>query len=217
MPTSALSPSGNLSYYSSLQPYRRPLVSFLRNKAHSCMSGFDIFDQLSSSHAINKNAGWNNSTLHVMDQCTWYANDTAVYAGIGGPNLNQQENVIYRDNVFVDNKTGLMLATYNVTEESVFVADSGERDCGAGSGWLYRTYDGAGRVRNSPLHRLGRRRTRISSTISGRDQAREPPVFRDHHRSRGNGARRDDRLRHRPLRPTWMPMEPATPGAGPSF
>ncbi len=148
MPTSALSPSKNLPYYSSLQPHRRPLISFLRNKAHSCMSGFDIFDQLSSSHAIIRNAGWSNSSLHVMDQCTWYANSIGVYAGIGGPALNQQENVIYRDNVFIDNKNSLMLATYNVIEESVFVADSGESLLSGNRG-LYIAYDGAGRVRNS--------------------------------------------------------------------
>lgn len=148
MPTSALSPSKNLPYYSSLRPHTRPLISFHGNKAHSCMSGFDIFDQLSSNHAIIRNRGWSNSTLHVMDQCTWYANNIGVYAGIGGPSLNQQENIIYRDNVFVDNKSALMLATYNVVEESVFVANSGEGLI-SGTRSLYLAYDGAGRVRNS--------------------------------------------------------------------
>lgn len=147
MPTSPLSPSGDLDYYSGLRPHTRPLDLFARNKAHSCMNGFDIFDQLSSGHAIIKNGGWNNNTrLRVMDQCTWYANDIAVYAGVGSTNF--QKNVIYRDNVFVDNKVGLMLATYNVTEDSVFVADSGEGLI-SGKRSLYLTYDGAGIVRNS--------------------------------------------------------------------
>lgn len=148
MPTQPLQPSQNLPYYSGLQPHRRPLISFKRNKAHSCMSGFDIFDRLTSSHAIQRNGGWDNGSQKIMEDCTWYANDMAIYAGIGTPGF--QENVIYRDNVFVDNKVALMLATYNHVEDSIFVADSGE---GLLSGLrrLYRAYDGAGRVRNCHL------------------------------------------------------------------
>lgn len=145
MPTAPVGPSRNLPYYSGDRPYREPLGAFSGNKAHSCMNGFDIFDQLSTSHSILRNRGWNNSTLHVMDGCTWYANNTAVYAGIGSTGF--QENVIYRDNVFVDNRVGLMLATYNVTEESLFVADSGQGLI-SGERRLYRAYDGAGSVRD---------------------------------------------------------------------
>lgn len=145
MPTSPVGPSGGLPYYSGDQPYKEPLGTFSGNKAHSCMNGFDIFDRLTAGHAIQKNAGWDNATLHVMDSCTWYANDTAVYAGIGTTGF--QENVIYRDNVFVDNRNGLMLATYNITEESLFVADSGQGLLSGDRG-LYRTYDGAGTVRD---------------------------------------------------------------------
>ena len=148
MPTSPLQPSGSLPYYSGLQPHRRPLISFKRNKAHSCMSGFDIFDRLSASHSILRNGGWDNGSLQVMEDCTWYANETAVYAGIGTPGY--QEKVIYRDNIFVDNGAALMLATYNIIEDSVFVANSGE-GLTTGTRYLYRLYDGAGRMRDCHL------------------------------------------------------------------
>jgi cell surface hyaluronidase len=145
MPTSPLSPSKHLPYYANLKPHEEPLGLFYGNSAHSCMNGFDIFDQISQTHAIVTNGGWNNPTPHVMENCTWYANDLAIYAGIGsgGP----QDNVFYRNNIFVDNRTALMLATYNITEESVFVADSGEGLL-SGNRMLYRAYDGAGTVRN---------------------------------------------------------------------
>jgi hypothetical protein len=145
MPTSPLVPSKNLPYYTGLKPHQQPLGTFSGNSAHSCMNGFDIFDQISQTHAIVINAGWNNATPHVMENCTWYANDTAIYAGIGsgGP----QDNVIYRNNVFVDNRTALMLATYNTVEESVFVANSDEGLL-SGNRMLYRAYDGAGTVQN---------------------------------------------------------------------
>lgn len=145
MPRNPLSLSGSLPYFAGLEPWKEPLGLFRGNKAHSCRNGFDIFDQLTANHAIDRNKGWNESNDHVMEDCTWYSNDTAVYAGIGGG--GPQDNVIYRDNVFVDNSTGLMLATYNITEDSLFWADSGENLL-QGERKLYRAYDGAGAVRD---------------------------------------------------------------------
>lgn len=145
-PDRPLAPSGNIGYFSGQRPFRQPLGAFSGNKAHSCMNGFDIFDRLNSDHSIRRNAGWDNATLHVMENCTWYSNQTAVYAGTGQG--NPTDNVIYRNNVFVDNSICLMLATYNIVEESVFVADSGLNLIG-GERRLYRVYDGAGQVRDS--------------------------------------------------------------------
>ena len=148
MPTGPTGPSASRAYYNGARPNREPLESFARNSAHSCMNGFDIFDILSSNHSIQKNGGWINATDHVMDSCTFYANDTAIYAGIGNPGY--QDNVIYRNNVFIDNKIVTMLATYNVVDESVIVADSGEGLFTA-ERKLFRAYDGAGQIRNSHL------------------------------------------------------------------
>lgn len=147
MPKQPLEPSKSLQYYNNLEPYKLPLQKFKGNKAHSCMNGFDIFDQLTQDHSILKNKGWENSLDHVMEGCTWYANNIGVYAGIGKQGF--RENVIYRNNVFIDNSVGLMLATYNVIEDSVFVADSGEGLIESDTErYLYRAYDGAGRVRD---------------------------------------------------------------------
>lgn len=144
-PTSPMGESATDPRFTGLEPHKQPLGKFKNNKAHSCMSGFDIFDQLSADHAILPNRGWPNSSQHIMDECTWYANALGVYAGIG--DYNFQENVIYRDNIFVDNKLHVMLATYNHIENSVFVANSGEGGV-QGMRHLYRAYDGAGRIDN---------------------------------------------------------------------
>jgi len=145
-PQSPMGDSSNDPYFSGQQPHKQPLGSFKGNKAHSCMNGFDIFDQLFSDHSIRTNWGWDNSGLHVMENCTWYANQLGVYAGIGagGP----QDNVIYRNNIFVENQTALFFATYNIVEQSVFVANSGE-NLATGVKHMYEMYDGAGTVRNS--------------------------------------------------------------------
>lgn len=149
MPTSPMADSGGDPYYSSLEPHKEPLGSFSGNVAHSCMSGFDIFDQLNPDHSIKKNWGWDNPTPHVMENCTWYSNNVGIYAGIGsgGP----MDNVIYRNNVMVDNVIHLFLATYNLVDESVIVANAGEglRDKVTPNTKAYRTYDGAGRVSNT--------------------------------------------------------------------
>lgn len=132
--------------FSSMKPHTLPLISFKGNMAHSCMSGFDIFDQLSATHSILPNRGWAESGLHFMDECTWYSNDLAIYSGIGigGP----VENLIFRDNIFIENKVGSMLASYSIIDNSVFVANSGENLIPS-TRYAYRVYDGAGQVHNS--------------------------------------------------------------------
>ncbi len=150
MPESPLFVSGTDPYFAGIQPHKEPLGLFKGNTAHSCKSGFDIFDRLTALHGIRPNWGWDNATPHVMEDCTWYSNNVGVYAGIGvdGP----KDNVIYRNNIFVDNLIHLFLATYNVVDQSVIVADAGEGLRAKINNPLteaYRTYDGAGRVYNS--------------------------------------------------------------------
>ncbi len=130
------------------------LGSFKRNKAHSCMSGFDIFDNLTDSHVPGKdsiiiNGGWYNSQEKIIEDCTWYSNHVGVYSGIGGE-LAFPDSVIYRNNIFVDNHIALLLASYNTAEECVFVAESGKGTI-SGNRYLHTTYDGAGKVKDSHL------------------------------------------------------------------
>lgn len=145
-PTKPMGPSATDPRFSSLEPHKLPLTSFKRNVGHSCMSGFDIFDQLNPDHSLKTNWGWDEPNDHVMDECLWYSNDLALYTGIGvgGPS----DNLIFNDNVFVENKVGTMFASYSIVDQSVFVANSGESLL-SGQRYAYRVYDGAGQVHNS--------------------------------------------------------------------
>ncbi|MCK8504073.1 hypothetical protein M0222_40570 [Myxococcus fulvus] len=132
--------------FSSLEPWRLPMISFKGNSAHSTGSGFDIFDGLSATHSIQPNLGWDDPALHLIEDSTWYANDLAIYTGIGagGPS----DNLVFRNNIFVDNHTAAMMASYSIIDQSLFVANSGE-SLYTGAQHAYRVYDGAGQVRDS--------------------------------------------------------------------
>lgn len=145
-PTSPMGLSASDPRFSSMQPHKLPLISFARNSAHSCMTGLDIFDQLNPDHSIKTNWGWDEASDHVMESCLWYANDLALYSGIGvgGP----VENLIFRNNVLLENKVGIMLASYSKVDQSAIVASSGQ-GLVSGQRYAYRVYDGAGQVLNS--------------------------------------------------------------------
>ncbi len=145
MPIDPIGDSAGDPYFSGLKPYLEPLGMFKGNKAHSCMSAFDFFDRLDTDHSIIKNAGWNSAQWKLIEDCTWYSNDVGVYGGIGGAYVDR---VLFRDNIYVDNKTHVFLANYCQTDQSLFVADSGLGNI-SGNRWLYATYDGAGKVRDS--------------------------------------------------------------------
>lgn len=153
LPRSPMGSSAGDARFNGIEPYKEPLGLFKNNKAHSCRSGFDIFDQLNSDHSIRKNAGWQNSEQHLIEGCTWYANDLALYTGIGGGVGNKvayTSNLIFLDNVVADNVTAMQFASYSQVKESVFVANSGNGIL-AGATSLYRIYDGAGQIRDCHL------------------------------------------------------------------
>jgi hypothetical protein len=141
MPQAPMGLSAGVPRFAGIQPFREPLGIFRNNKAHSCMSGFDIFDQLNPKHSLAKNGAWDRTDFRLMQSCTWYACDLAVYGGIGG-GRRLTENVIFRDNIFVDNVTAVMHANYSMIENSVFVANSGENVFN-GERKLNRGYDGS--------------------------------------------------------------------------
>ena len=143
--------SASVPYYAGKIAYEQPLGSFVGNKAHSNMNGLDSFDELMPDHSIRKNPGWNDASDHVLDQCTWYANDTAIYSGSGGQSGNlPTDNLIFRDNVFIDNHQFSMLASSNTIEESVMVADSGE-GLALYPRYFWKVYDGAPYLKDSYL------------------------------------------------------------------
>lgn len=131
--------------FSAMEPYKLNMTLFKGNSGHSCMTGFDIFDQLDANHAIIPNAGWAENSEHPMENCTWYANDLALYTGIGAGGLST--NLKFRNNALVENKVGTMFASYSVLENSVVAAFSGENLFTAPR-YAYRVYDGAGQVHN---------------------------------------------------------------------
>ena len=149
MPKKPMTESATIPRFQNMQPYKEPLGKFSGNKAHSCKSGLDIFDQLTPAHGLIRNGAWERTDLRVLDNCTWYACDMAVYGGIGG-GRKFTEGVVFRNNVFLDNVTALMHANYSVTEQSVFVANSGE-NVFTGERKLARGYDGAFSLKNSHL------------------------------------------------------------------
>lgn len=145
-PTAPMGQSANDPRFAGMQPHTLPLIRFRGNMAHSCMSGFDIFDQLNPDHSLKTNWGWAENGQHLMENCTWYANDLALYSGIGvgGP----VTNLIFRNNVFVENTVGIMFASYSIVDQSAIVARSGE-SLNANTVHAYRVYDGAGQVHYS--------------------------------------------------------------------
>lgn len=162
LPQSPMGSSAGMPIYSGIEPYREPLGLFKNNKAHSCMSGFDIFDQLNPDHSIKKNAGWQDISLHLIESCTWYANSLATYSGIGGgvgDKVVYTGNLIFLDNVFVENKTNIQFASYSQVQESVIVA------LGLLPTSLYRIYDGAGQLRD--CHLVGWNGTNADYLIDG--------------------------------------------------
>lgn len=131
--------------FNGMEPYKLNMLSFRDNTAHSCSSGFDIFDRLDVNHSIIKNAGWQENSDHKMENCTWYANFLGIYTGLGsdGPT----DNLIFENNAFVENRTAIMLASYSVVDQSVIVANNALQV--GGERYAYRVYDGAGTVSNS--------------------------------------------------------------------
>ena len=84
------------------KPYKEVLGGFTGNKSHSCMNGFDIFDQLNANHSIVTNSGWTENSLKYFTNNTFYANNSAIYAGIGDGRLSSSK-IIFQDNIFVEN------------------------------------------------------------------------------------------------------------------
>jgi len=131
------------------KPYKEAFGGFSGNTAHSCRTGLDIFDRLDANHALITNAGWEEPNLKYFTNNNFYSNLVGVYGGIGDGRYSSGK-VIFSNSVFVENRFSLFHANYSITEESVFVANSGQNLIN-GERNLYEVYDGAATVRNSHL------------------------------------------------------------------
>ncbi|WP_299461591.1 G8 domain-containing protein [uncultured Microscilla sp.] len=157
-PTKPTGASAKDPRFKSMEPHKSPLISFKGNVAHSCMTGFDIFDQIGPDHKILVSRGWDNKEEHLMENCLWFANDVALYAGFGWllPNpqgpfvLGPTDNLIFRNNILVENKAGTMFASNCIIDNSVFVAHSGYNFIPANmQRQAYLVYDGPGQIHHS--------------------------------------------------------------------
>ena len=149
MPKKPMQESANIPRFQNIRPFKEALGKFSGNISHSCKSGFDIFDQLTANHALIRNGSWERTDKRYIDKHIFYANDLANYGGIGG-GRNFTEGVIFRDNIYTDNKTALMHAGYPTIENSIFIAKSGE-NIFSGVRKLNRGYDGSLTLKNCHL------------------------------------------------------------------
>ncbi len=162
MPKKPMGLSATHPRFSALEPHKQPLGSFDRNMAHSCMNGFDVNDQLNPDHSIVKNGEWANNGPFYLNDCVWHTNNVGIYAGIGG----RRSNVIYQNNILADNETHLFLATYQLVDESLIVADSGSGMVPSSrTRTLYAIYDGAGRLKNCHVTGFNASNTRFLQNI----------------------------------------------------
>lgn len=152
-------------FVSQTKPYKEIFGGFNGNKAHSCMNGFDIFDQLDANHSIVTNGAWEENNLKYFNNNTWYANNLAIYSGVGG-GRGLSSKIILKDNIFVENTVSTMLASYNIIDESVFVATSGQNLI-SGEPTLYLFYDGAGTIKNSYFVGWNSNSTNFLSNVGG--------------------------------------------------
>ena len=150
-PQKPMGDSANDPRFNDIEPYKEPLGLFKGNKAHSCTSGVDVFDQLTVNHKILSNRGWQNKEEHLFEDCTWYSNKLGVYSGLGnsvGNRFDYTSNLIFYNNIMIDNATAIQFASFSQVQESVVVADSGTGIL-QGNTRLYRMYDGPGQIKDS--------------------------------------------------------------------
>ncbi|WP_378187025.1 G8 domain-containing protein [Aquimarina sp. W85] len=134
--------SRNLSYYNRMVVWKEPLGKFDGFVAHTCMNGWDVFDQLNDNHSIKTNFGWDIRTDQYIQNGLFYGNDQAIYSGLGVK--GDPTKVVYRNCIFTDNKTITMLASDITIENSLFNVDT-SLGVFKGTREFYKFYDGPGR------------------------------------------------------------------------
>ncbi|MBQ4819515.1 G8 domain-containing protein [Aquimarina sp. MMG016] len=156
--------SGNLPYYQGLNPSKEPLGSFKGFVAHTCMTGWDVFDRLNPDHSLKANWGWDVNSRQLIKDGLFYGNDQALYCGLGVGGTNR--NTVFYNCAFSDNKTGSMLAGDLTIENSLFNADS---DLGVFNGTreFFRFYDGPGRHHDCHFEGWDRSNSEMIKQITG--------------------------------------------------
>lgn len=133
--------SANLAYYKGLNPITQPLRKFDGFVAHTCMNGWDLFDQLKPDHSIDRNWGWRVNANQFIKNGLFYGNDQAVYCGLA--NGSDPSRVIFQNCAFSDNKRITMLAANIQFQDCLMNADS-DLSVFNGTREFHWFYDGAG-------------------------------------------------------------------------
>ncbi|SHI86453.1 G8 domain-containing protein [Aquimarina spongiae] len=168
--------SGNLSYFQGVNPSTEPLGRFDGFVAHTCMTGWDVFDRLNPDHSIKKNFGWDVNTRQLIKDGLFYGNDQALYSGLGVGGIN--ENTVFYNCAFSDNKTVSMLAGDLTIENSLFNVDT---DLGVFDGVreFFRFYDGPGRHIDCHFEGWNRSNAEMIKQITGGGATENfNPIFR---------------------------------------
>ena len=137
--------SGNLAYYRGLNPITQPLRKFDGFVAHTCMNGWDLFDQLKPDHSIDRNWGWQVGANQFIKNGLFYGNDQAVYCGLA--NGSNPSRVIFENCTFSDNKRITMLAANIQFIDCLMNADS-DLSVFNGTREFHWFYDGSGNYEN---------------------------------------------------------------------
>ena len=133
--------SGDLAYYKGLNPINQPLRKFDGFVAHTCMNGWDLFDQLKPDHSIDRNWGWRVASDQFIKNGLFYGNDQAVYCGLA--NGSDPSRVFFQNCAFSDNKRITMLAANIQFVDCLMNADAGFKVFN-GTREFHWFYDGSG-------------------------------------------------------------------------
>ena len=135
--------SASDSRFAGIKPRTLPVISFRGNEASGTFLAFDVQDSVDPvTLDVLKNRPWTPPSPQLIEDFFLWGNRMGIYAGLGG----KEDDVIYHNNVLIENGMQTMLATYQTVYRSLFVARSGLENLHPGTQiQAVRLYDGAGR------------------------------------------------------------------------
>lgn len=132
--------------FTGMKPSELPLDTFRGNDAHSTMNGFDVNDTVKASGVFQKNGPWKNDGPHYIEDSTFYANDVALYGGVG----EWRDNVVYDNLTMSDNRDFYFIASYHTLQNSLLVAKATSDIVPNNvARYAYQAYDGAAHMKDS--------------------------------------------------------------------
>lgn len=167
------------AYVAGRTPRFQALGAFQGNVCHSSHNGFDANDGLIANSGgpnvddLRTNVGWlpPGTSNAIFEDFVAYACHQGIYTGAGGDRL------VFRRAILCDNERAVVFASYNTIEDSLIVADTGNRMASVYPA-AYVAYDGAGRMVNchadgfdsgydSFVENLGGASRNVNHTFSG--------------------------------------------------